>query len=262
MARTDAFQLLPLKNMKLYRVGIAALLLILPFFSFGKDIRVIVGLSKPPYVIEDQQSGYEIELVTEILNQMDYQPEFLYVPMGRSKRLLDNGVGDALMTVNNNIIINQDLISKPYIVYQNVAITKKDSDIVVDELADLKHYRVVAFQMANKLLGSEYAHSVLQNANYMEIPDQFRQVKLLLEGKMDVAVMDVNIFKYFLGLVGGRELENKVTVHNVFPRNPYSMAFKDAQLVGQFNQAIARVMASDKYQELLKKYRLLRQASL
>jgi polar amino acid transport system substrate-binding protein len=230
--------------------------------ALADSFRVIVGLSKPPYVIQEQASGFEIELINEILHNMNLEAEFLFVPMGRSKRLLDHDMGDAILTANPHIIKDDKLLSDVYIIYQNVAITLKSSNLKIGSLQDLSENRVVAFQMANKLLGDAYSDAVLNNPNYMEIPNQFRQVKLLLEGRMQIAVMDINIFKYFFNLIGQDEMEEKVDIHHIFPKSPYQMAFKDPKYVKPFNQSLLKVRKSGFYQALLKKYLLESQDSL
>jgi polar amino acid transport system substrate-binding protein len=248
--------------MKIINKLVLLLCLVIAPSTLAESFRVIVGLSKPPYVIQEQAGGFEIELIKEILHNMNLEAEFLFVPMGRSKRLLDHDMGDAILTANPHIIKDEKLLSDVYIIYQNVAITLKSSNLKIESLKDLSKNRVVAFQMANKLLGDAYSDAVLKNSNYMEIPNQFRQVKLLLEGRMQVAVMDINIFKYFFNLIGHDEMEEKVDIHHIFPKSPYQMAFKDPKHVKSFNQSLLAVRKSEFYQALLKKYRLESQDSL
>jgi polar amino acid transport system substrate-binding protein len=40
----------------------------------------VLGLSKPPYVIEENHSGFELELVQQILTMIGKAPEFIFIP--------------------------------------------------------------------------------------------------------------------------------------------------------------------------------------
>ena len=200
-----------------------------------ESIDLIVGLSKPPYIIEELESGFEIELISHILSQMDIQPSYLYVPLGRSIDLLDKDVGQALLTVNKHIVSDDNHRTQAYVTYQNVAISLKSANISIGDISELSDYRVAAFQMANRYLGKKYGRTVKRSKHYLEIPNQFRQVKLFLEKRVDVVVMDINIFNYYLEKVEGQGPKTQVDIHYIFPKNPYSLAFKDAKYVKPFN---------------------------
>ena len=250
-----------ISTMKRLSLFLTTALLILSFTSDlqsaePKLLDVIVGLSKPPYIIEEEQSGFEIELITHVLTQMHIEPTFLYVPLGRSMNLLDKNIGQALLTINKHIVKQKKHRTDPYVTYQNVAISLAKNKIELNHIKDLPQYRVAAFQMANRYLGRNYGRTVKLSKHYLEIPNQFRQVKLFLEQKVDVVVMDINIFNYYLNKIEGDVINTKVAVHYIFPKNPYSLAFKDPTLVVPFNEQLAIFKASSQYANLLAKYNL------
>lgn len=238
------------------KVSTLLTLLFFSGFSFGlvNNIDVVVGLAKPPYIIEEEQTGFEIELVTDVLSMMEMTPTFLYVPLGRSAKMLEQDVGQAVLTINHNIVPNRELRTVPYVTYQNVAISLRSDEHRIGNVNQLDKFRVAAFQLANKYLGPEYEETVSRAKRYIEVPNQFRQVKLLLEGKVDVLVMDINIFNYYYAKINGNL--NDVEVHYIFPPNPYSLAFSDADNVAKFNQMLMRYKNSGEYQNLLNKYNL------
>ena len=220
------------------------------------QLDLIVGLSKPPYIIEELQSGFEIELISHVLSQMKIEPTFLYVPLGRSMNLLDRNVGQALLTVNKNIVADDKHRTEPYVTYQNVAISLAENKIKLTHIKELPKYRVAAFQMANRYLGKAYSRAVKNSQHYLEVPNQFRQVKLFLEKRVDVVVMDINIFNYYLKKIEGELNNTQVDVHYIFPRNPYSLAFKDPKYVTSFNYQLGLFKRSPLYKSLLEKYKL------
>ena len=233
--------------------------------AVGKNkITVAVGLQKPPYVIEKQHSGFEIELIRAVLNEMNYQAEFVYIPFGRSWRMLGVSGIDAVMTTTDKVVHDKAKLSDVYIYYQNVAITLKNTlpHYKISSISELKNYSVAAFQNANKVLGDDFSQAVESMPYYVEIADQQRQLKLLLQKKVDVIIIDENIFNYFIQemrfqTVGTFNYKSSdFIIHPVFPRSAYRMAFNDATKTAQFNQALTKVLNSRYYQELIDKYKL------
>ncbi len=225
-----------------------------------KSIDVIVGLSKPPYVIEANDTGYEIELITAVLNRMQLEPKYIYVPLGRTLRMLDQGMGNMLLTINDNIVPNSKIRTNSYVTYRNVAVYKKDSNFKVHDIKSLRTKSVAAFQNATKYLGDEYTATVRFNNNYIEVPSQYQQVKLLIEGRIEVAVMDENIFWYIIN-----QLKDEVThptefvLSPIFQPSQYSAAFKNPGLVKPFNRALKVFKQSNEYLQLKKKYNIKHQ---
>ena len=225
-----------------------------------KSIDVIVGLSKPPYVIEETDSGYEIELITAVLNDINLQPKFIYVPLGRTLRLLDQGMGAMLLTINKNIVPNNKIRTRAYVTYQNVAVYRQDSNFHISSVEQLKKLRVAAFQNATKYLGHEFETAIKFNKSYFEVPSQFQQVRLLLEGRIDVAIMDINIFSHILAQVSDTQSQDvQFETAPIFARSDYSAAFKDSNLVKPFNQALVTFRSTSAYQDLKDKYRIKNQ---
>ena len=221
------------------------------------NLDVIVGLAKPPYVISEGDTGFELELITAVLNRMDTSPRFIYAPLGRSVKLLDQGMGEALLTINEYIVPNDKIRSSPYITYQNVAISLSSSGINIDKIEDLEKNSVASFQFAHKYLGPIFATATRNNVNYIEIPNQFQQVEMLLEKRIEVIVMDINIFNYiFTQLTMGNKAQPELSVHKVFPENPYSMAFKDETKVQTFNTTLMEFLQSAEYKSLKQKYEI------
>ena len=62
---------------------------------------------------------------------------------------------------------------------------------------------------------------------YIELPDQSKQVAMLLLGRTDVVVMDINIFNYLSKEHLGKDHMANVDVHRIFPTNSYHLGFFD-----------------------------------
>jgi len=229
---------------------------VLPSSVFAESFHVVVGFAKPPYVIQETNSGFEIELIASVLKSMGKDVNFVYVPFGRSLRMLNSKRVDAIMTVNKNLIKESQLLSLAYINYQNVVITLKEKKLTLNKIDDLAELSVAAFQTANKILGKKFAETVTKSTRYLEVATQKNQTKLLFDKKVDALVMDVNIFRAFSPTVGGKADFSDVDVHFLFAKSAYQMAFKDIHHVALFNKMLAKFKSSKQFDDLIQKYNL------
>jgi polar amino acid transport system substrate-binding protein len=235
-------------------------LTLLLFFCHGahsKDLLVVAGWDKPPYIISNQQSGYEIELIRQVMTSVNHQISMLYVPYGRTYETMKQESADIGLTLNANSGVPIEILSTPYVTYQNVAISLKSKNIPLKQLSDLRKFSVIAFQSASKVLGEEFAKAVDSNLLYIELPEQRRQVEMLLIGNVDIVVMDVNIFNYFSQVISGENQMDEVTIYAFFPPTQYSAAIENSQLRTDFNLAMTRFKLTEDYRQLRNKYDII-----
>jgi len=223
----------------------------------SKDLLVITGWDKPPYVISNQESGYEIELIRQVMGKINHRISMLYVPYGRTFETFKNENADIGLTLNTKSGVPAEILTAPYITYQNVAISLKKNNTKLTALSDLRNFSVIAFQSASKVLGEEFADAVNSNLLYIELPEQRRQVEMLLLGSVDVVVMDVNIFNYFSQVIKGENQMDEVTVYAFFPPTHYSAAITDPKLRANFDIAMSSFKQSEAYLQLRNKYDII-----
>lgn len=232
-------------------------LLILCFVACSassKELDIALGWTKPPYVIADGNTGFELEMVKAIFQKLGHSITPIYVPFGRSATMLMQERVDLAMTISANLGVNPDALSDVYIYYQNVALSLKNNHIKLEEVADLRQLSIVAFQNATKVLGDDFRKATEASRLYIELPEQKRQVEMFLLGNADVAILDINIFIYFSRELTGSSQLGKVDIHPLFPRTAYRIGFKDKVLKEQFNQALADYKDSEQYRQLIKQY--------
>ena len=222
----------------------------------ARQLDLAVGWTKPPYVIAQGNTGFELDLMRMVFNSLGHEILPIYVPYGRSYAMLANGSVDLTLTINQNWGIAPEFLSDVYVTYQNVAVSLKKHGFKINQVEDLQFYSVVAFQRASVVLGDSYRMATEKSRMYIELPEQRRQVDMLLMGHAEVAVMDINIFSHISKSITGTSQLGNVDVHMLFPANPYRAGFKDLELKQQFNQALNTFMASEKYSWLVKKYAL------
>ena len=236
-------------------LNILFFILLSAFFSVNvkakESLTIVAGFNKPPYVIktEDTISGFEVDLIDMVLEQMGYHSNLILVPFGRSMKLLDEPGIDGILTASPKLFTDPSKLTKPYVVYQNAAISLKKSNIQVDNILQLQAYSMASFQMASKLLGNEFATATEISPYFVEVTQQERQLKLLAKEKVQLLIMDVNIFNHF-----NKNTNLEVKTHPIFPKSAYVMAFANSEIVEPFNQAMQAFKASNAYRELLIKH--------
>ena len=238
------------------RLLLVPLFILLTAFNVqSREIEVVVGLDKPPYVNSASDSGFEVELVRAIISDMGHSAKLLYLPYGRTTKVINQDAVDIALTLTPSHAVSPDILSNPYIAYQNVAVTRLDRNLQIDSIEMLKTMSVVAFQTATSVLGKTFEETLSSQPTYLEIAKQKRQVDMLMLGSVDVAVMDRNIFSHFK-LHDDRYKNDDVVIHELFPVSSYRAAIPNNELREAFNHSLSAMIKSGRYQALLEKYGL------
>jgi len=217
---------------------------------------IAVGLAKPPYVIQADDSGFEIDLIRNVMANMGKSAEFVYTSFGHAPQMLAVDEIDAVMTMNTRVFSDTSKLSDVYIIYQNVAVSLKNKHLKIESIKDLANYSIASFQKADIILGSEFENAVNQSPIFLQVADQKRQPNLLIKERVDVVVMDKNIFSHFARELKIDKQKNQFTFHNIFPKSHYRMAFKDSINIPLFNKAFIEYSESKNYHALLERYQL------
>jgi polar amino acid transport system substrate-binding protein len=240
--------------------SVTFLVLCFTFFSdttrAEDELVIAVGLAKPPYVIQSDNSGFELDLIRQIVKKMGKSTQFIYTQYGHSSKMLEVKEVDAVMTTNKSVFADMTKLSDEYITYQNVAISLKKNNLIINSNEDLANYTIASFQKADKVLGQSFASAVDKSPLYMKIADQSQQPMLLLKNRVEVLIMDINIFMYFTRQLGVNDTNTLFTYHAIFPKTNYRIAFKNKDNVKVFNEALAQFKQTDEYLQLKQNYNL------
>lgn len=221
----------------------------------AREVEVLAGWTKPPYIVADTQSGFELDLVNAILKELGHEMTPIFVPFGRTAALLKSHSADIGLTMNERHDIDPAVFSRVYVVYQNAAITLHRRHIQLDAIGDLSPYSIVAFQTAHVVLGPEFGRLIEQHGAYLEMPQQARQASLLLHGSVDVAIMDRHIFGYLKHQMP-KAFQSETDIHPLFPVSAYRAGILDPTLREGFNRVLTEMIKDGRYQALLDKYAL------
>jgi polar amino acid transport system substrate-binding protein len=230
----------------------------------GDTIKLAAGLAVEPYIIETNDSGFEIDTVRETFAIEGYKVQFVYEPLKRTKVSFRDGTVDGVMTVKTNYTeVQNTFISEEYITYHNTVITLQSRDIKIDTIADLKDKSVVAFQHAQFAFGKDFELMVEMNPKYSEMANQKSQTAMLFMKRIDAIVLDSRIFKY--NYIQLRDFPDKtwmksmsfvepVTFHDIFEPSSYRVAFKVKTMRDVFNSGLKKIKESGHYIQIIEAY--------
>ncbi len=220
------------------------------------ELELVTGLPKPPFILENLKSGLQLDVISEAFATQNMKIDFVAMPLGRNITGFQRGNVDGVITIPPQYKYPSMHISEPYIQYQNVAVSLADSHIDLDSIKDLSAYSIIAFQNAKKFLGEDFADVAAYSIDYRELANQKQQIEMLFSRRVEVIVLDLNIFKYFVrehaAEIGGIAFE----IHYLFPERGYSVGFKKEEHMKMFNDGIAIIKANGTYQTILDNYLL------
>ena len=216
----------------------------------AQQLQLLVGVEKPPYIKVESQSGYELELLTTVVKRMGFDSQFIHVPNGRLLDLFSEGQADMVSLQRSSP--PGFYATQAYISYQNILIVRQDLYKDILSLNDLVGLRVMAFQNARQFLPPEYAAAISKSSSYLEVVEQHQLPALLLKNRVDVLVMDRNIFWHYYRQTAPKDHSLKVL--SFFQPNHYHMLARTPEVAERFNKALMEVKQSELFSQLQLKY--------
>jgi len=220
---------------------------------FSQEIKLAFSLSIPPYVISKNDSGIELDIVKEIFSLSNITVKPIYVPLARLSKQIELDEVDGSATIMESLGFKNVYYSDIYITYKNVAVSLKKNGIEIISISDLRNKDIITFQNAKKYLGHDFAKAVSQNTNYYEFYNQQKQVKMLYKNRIQVIILDKNIFHYYKQYIE-KDFNEKVVFHEIFPVNEYKIAFKNSKIRDKFNLGLKKIKKSGRYEQIINKY--------
>ena len=219
------------------------------------ELKIIFSKYTPPYVFEDG-TGIVVELVRTALEAGGHKVQPVYVPIERGFKMFADKQADGTTIIQESSGLKAEY-SDNFMQYYNRAFALKSRNLAIRAFADLADKSVVAFQNANKYLGADFGRAVAANPRYKEMAQQEAQTQMLLQGRIDVAIMDESIFRFYrLKLIAEKKAEQaqEFVGHEIFPPTPYKAAFVDRKVRDDFNKAIAAMRKDGRYDAIYRKY--------
>ena len=222
-------------------------------------VTMLAGFSKPPFMISEDDSGMQMEIVLAALSKNNYDVSFFYLPIIRHIEVYKKRNIDGLITMSDQENKLGLFLSKPYISYHNVVISLKKNKLVLNDVAHLSGLRVAAFQNATKFLGTQYKNIFKQSDSYVELADQKSQLSLLFTNRVDAVVIDINIFKHLLEKLKQENANESLffesfVIHPLFEAINLVAGFRTEKLKKHFDEGIVEMKTDGRYQSIIDSY--------
>lgn len=220
--------------------------------NIKKNIAIAFGKDKEPYSSDQAlMRGIEYELVQSILEKSS-------IVIGNEKYLSKSELQTALFDdLRLDAVVgvkpkNDGLYhSNTLIEFENIAITRMQDHTNLQTLDDLKDKTILAFAGASQELETLLS---IPSLNYSETDKPENQINALLAKKVDVIIMDKNIFFWYLKKLHGGN-SNQYKLHYLFDKNnSYEIAFKDKNTRDTFNLALQEFKKTKEYSDIFYNY--------
>jgi ABC-type amino acid transport substrate-binding protein len=211
----------------------------------------------PPHMIKETDDGIDIDIVKQVLHQIGYDIDIIYVPLERAKLMVSDNKADVFVPTFFKPDDNDIYLSDPIISYKPMVFSLKSNNISYKSISDLKKLSIVTFQGASGYFGEEFA-KLSQKSDYRELPNMSKLPELLLKERYDVVILDFYIFLYFLK----KQLDNNraeyaykdIASFALIPEVKAYAGFNDKLLRDNFNQQLSIFKQAKSDQRIIEYY--------
>lgn len=253
--------------MPVYMITFLALIFSISFNSIANDETAetipsvkLIADEWCPYTCKDtlQDKGLIVEVAAAAFKEVGMDVTYKSSSWGRAIREVKKGRSDALLGAD--VVHRQDLyLTKEFLIPDEAAfVVFSDSDATLDKPSDLHNYKLGLMADYSYGSDSEWQSRIDQHTNTIELSGAYgetRLLELLATKRIDVAVMNIAVAKYYL--------KNK----HKFPRVKYirkdltsdlhigfSPTERGKALRLQFLEGYQRIKKSDKLKAIYEKY--------
>lgn len=249
---------------------LAALLIIGVSFSGWAipqiPIQVAFGQDKPPYVLQSEHAGLELDIVRAVLEPEGYLIEPVYLPYRQLHQALSIFPG---LSAAAGVGITRDEIGyyvPDFVYFMNYAISLRHHNLQILSIDDLIPHRIIAWQGAsypNTPLGDAFHqqfYPLLNSASgqYFEIANQAQQNEMFWAGRAEVIIVDELIFAWYRAALAERyQTDLEVDIHTLWSEQHFTeISFRDPVLAEQFEKGLEALKNSGEYEAIYQRYRL------
>ncbi|MFD2166935.1 substrate-binding periplasmic protein [Thalassotalea euphylliae] len=244
------------KWMVLHRQFVTLAALVLGFNCaplLATDQVTIASDDGPPHMIADNNSGIDLDIVSEIIKELGYSTHYIYAPLHRAKQLVIAKNADIVVPTFLQKDTPELYYSAPIIRYKPTIFSLRSDNIEINDFTDLKGLRVVSFQGATGYFGTAFEDAV-KKANYRELHDMSTFPSLLVNKRADVVVLDYYIFFYYFNQYHLDLEPTLISTHAVIPEVNAYAGFASKSLRDQFNHKLTQFLANNGDKKVIKRY--------
>ena len=223
----------------------------------SKKVNVGFVVGMPPFVVAD--SGILVDLVKEALKRSGYETINYEFP---SKQFDKDPLGsfeELDIFVGTPLIFRADYSYRKIYEFDNVAVSKKQSKMSIDTIADLKGKYIVAFNNANQHLKEPFTSFYNENLKnwegYKEVENQKAQFDMLLKNRTEVILLDRSMAYYYAKNAGVKNMEGLI-FHEIFPlKNTIYAVGRNQSYVSAITKSLEEMERDGSVLDILKRYR-------
>ena len=222
-----------------------------------KKVNILFGENRAPFT-KSYLNGIEYDLLILILNKMNItvDKEIRSSLLDIKQDFKNNKYIDIALTVKkgeDSFYYSDDFIS-----FENTVITRIDDNIIINSIKDLKNKSINSFSGSSKIFGEEFYNLFYSkntdNKNYKEYKSQEKQVKDFLDKKVNILIIDKNIFKWYLKKLSSSNILDYKYDYIFKGKNNFQVLFRDKNLRDLFNNELLKIKMSGEYQEIIDDY--------
>jgi polar amino acid transport system substrate-binding protein len=222
----------------------------------ARDLKIGVG-NFPPYFSEKGNTGLFTDLIFETFKLMPQHQLKALVPMSNYRLIVE--LNEGRVDGSANIFADAKITgcrTDPIFRYSDVAVSRKDRNLDIYAIADLKGKSIITYQGAHTFLGKPFQQVTSpEPAMYREVSQPADQARLLASGKFDVSVGDMYIFLNSVQTWSdARYKTDHFEIHRLFPDIYSHMAFQDQALCDEFNVALRTIKKNGRYEAVYAQY--------
>lgn len=229
----------------------------MPIFSGAEEILMAFSENIPPYIFQSENKGIEIEVISLSLAYKGHTLKPHYLPLGRiPKAFINKSVTAAIGDMGIDLSSSGGFYASPAIIYSNVFISLKSSELSINKPSDLDKLTVISFHGAQRRY-PQWLSKVDKEQRFYGTSNQISQVKLLNQSRYNLVLSDRHIFNYF-----AKELEKENYIlletkeHHFTESNPmdYRPVFNNAKIRDDFNAGLAKIKETGEFDRIYQKY--------
>ncbi len=231
---------------------------ILTFSVSSQTITVAFPQNIPPWVMQSQDRGISIDIVSQAMKTQGINIVPYYIPFARMTSILEQeGINAVAMVEGNKIAARYYSDTTSYFYTSLISLAKHNFHLT--ELSNLYNKRIMAFQDASKVF-VDLAELAKNSTHYQEIANQENQVALLFKGRVDFILIDKSIFHYWRNKISKVDTSKKVIFHDVsligsIPiKSPTHVVFKSKRTRDAFNKGLQSLIQNGQYQRIIDGY--------
>lgn len=243
---------------------ILLLISIISWNSLAEDKIVVISMSEfPPYefIEEGKIQGINYDTVSEVFRRAGYKTEFLPLPWKRALKLTESGDIDAVFSIKkSDYRKDQFIFSDPIMYTQDYFFKRKDFNIDVKDLDDLKPYKIAIvdkYFYGNKINKDNFPNLSPITSSIPEA-DNLRRLRA---GRVDLSLCSIRTCNYWIqkysklfsniDYIKSPAANSVKSLHIAFSRKDLA---RSNEIVQRFNEELAKYIAEGGTKRNISKY--------